>query len=149
MDKSERGKARKHEPPLFYQEQEICQWMGKIYTSTKTQQSKCHSVEDTITSTTHTSAQPYLAAPFPGFFSRWLPSTFVVHVHGCLGALGVEHRVLARSLKRGSMSLPPLLPETSAGQDCVVLVTCGGGSGTEERWGRHKHREKGDLFSLR
>lgn len=62
------GRPENMNPPLFYQEQEICQWMGKIYTSTKTQQSKCHSVEDTITSTTHTSALPYLAAPFPGYF---------------------------------------------------------------------------------
>lgn len=37
-----------------------------------------------------------------------LPSTFVVHVQGCLGAIHVEHRVLAWSLKWGYMSLPPL-----------------------------------------
>lgn len=108
MDKSERESRKKIWTPLIYQEQEICPWMGKIYTTTK------HNNPDVTALRTHyihnkhnCSVLALSHCPFSRFFPC-LPSTFVVHVHGCLGALRAEHRVLARSLKWGFMRLPPL-----------------------------------------
>lgn len=81
-----------------------------------------------------------------------LPSTFLVHVHGCLGALHVEHRVLAQSLKWGSMSLPPLfLRQTRA---LAKTMWCWLHVAGIRHWGEVgeaqtlRHWEKGYLFSL-
>lgn len=65
-----------------------------------------------ITSTTNSCLVE--AAPFSRFFPR-SPSTFVVHVHGCLRALSAELGELARSLKWGSVRLPPLYRRQTGG----------------------------------
>lgn len=126
MDKSETA-SQKTWTPLLYQRQEICPWMEKN-TCDKTQQSWCCSI----------TPEPIGFILLPPF-SRFQPPPV------CCPCAWLPASALCWTLAVGLQPKQGICEATSSiweSQDRVVPVACGRDLGTEEKWGRHKHRAK-------
>lgn len=143
------GKTKKNVLSFAYLEQEICPWMGKIYTTTKHNNPNVRELRtQLLPQQTQVLRWPYLSAPSPGF-----PLLAIRICQPCArlpGGPPCWTQGVGIEPKMGIYEPTSVLTDINAstGQDCVVLATCGEDPALRERDGGGTNTEQKDIYSL-